>query len=165
VVPELSDLICSNSLLYSLVIGRYFSDHFHRIVINTGAVFIFTIGYGQFLALKKTQNVKLDADTANKQRFKFNIRLTAFKNTVQMNTSLKILAFHVIKADTSFLLSLHNLDKIGVYFNNLTNQLVQGQTTWPVIRKYGHSFFIWGNSLFLYYTSIFLNLEDVLLES
>jgi hypothetical protein len=65
VVLELLDLICSDSLLYSSVTGRYFSDHFHGIVIDTGAAFTFTIGYGQFLALKKTQNVKLDADTAN----------------------------------------------------------------------------------------------------
>jgi hypothetical protein len=41
-----------------------------------------------------------------------------------MNTPLRILAFHVVKADTSLLLSLYNLDKIRVYFNNLTNQLV-----------------------------------------
>jgi hypothetical protein len=51
-------------------------------VINTGAAFIFTAGYGQFLALKKTQNVKLNADTANEQQFKFGIGLTAFKGTV-----------------------------------------------------------------------------------
>jgi hypothetical protein len=93
-------------------------------VINTEAAFIFITGYSQFLALKKTQNVKLNANTTNKQRFKFNIRLTAFKGTVQMNTLLRILAFYVVKADTFFLLLLHNLNKIGVYFNNLTNQLV-----------------------------------------
>jgi hypothetical protein len=124
VVPELSDLTCPNSLLYSLVTGRYFSNYFHGIVINTEAAFISTTGYSQFLALKETQNVKLDADTANGQQFKFGIGSTAFKGTVQVNTSLKILVFHVIKADTPFLLSLHNLNKIRVYFNNLTNQLV-----------------------------------------
>jgi invasion protein IalB len=51
-------------------------------VINTEAAFTFTIGYGQFLALKKTQNVKLDVNTANKQQFKFSIELTAFKGIV-----------------------------------------------------------------------------------
>jgi hypothetical protein len=51
-------------------------------VINTEAAFIFIIGYGQFLALKKTQNIKLDTDITNKQQFKFSIRLTAFKGTV-----------------------------------------------------------------------------------
>jgi hypothetical protein len=121
VVLELLDLICSDFFLYSPVTGRYSSDYFHRIVINTRAAFISTTDYGQFLALKETQNVKLDVNTTNKQRFKFGIRSTAFKGTVQMNTLLEILAFHVIEADTSFLLSLHNLNKIGVYFNNLTN--------------------------------------------
>jgi hypothetical protein len=93
-------------------------------VINTRAAFTFIAGYGQFLALKKTQNVKLNANTANEQQFKFDIELTAFKGIVQVNTLLEILAFHVVKADTSFLLLLHNLDKMGVYFNNLINQLV-----------------------------------------
>jgi hypothetical protein len=51
-------------------------------VINTEAAFIFTIGYSQFLAFKKTQNVKLDANTVNKQQFKFSIRLTAFKGII-----------------------------------------------------------------------------------
>jgi hypothetical protein len=82
VASELSDLICSDSLLYSLVIGRYPSDHFHEIVINTGAVFTFIAGYSQFLVLKKTQNVKLNTNTANKQRFKFGIESTVFKGTV-----------------------------------------------------------------------------------
>jgi hypothetical protein len=93
-------------------------------VINTGAAFTFTAGYGQFLALKETQNVKLNTNTANRQQFKFGIKLTAFKGIVQINTSLGILAFYVVKTDTFFLLLLHNLNKIGVYFNNLTNQLV-----------------------------------------
>jgi hypothetical protein len=117
----LSDLICSDSFLYSLITGKYFSDHFHKIVINTGAAFTSTADYGQFLALKKTQNVKLDTNTTNRQRFKFGIRSTASKSIVQVNTLLGILAFHVIEADTPFLLLLHNLNKIRVYFNNLTN--------------------------------------------
>jgi hypothetical protein len=107
--------------LYSLVTGRYSSDYFHGIIINTKAAFISTTGYSQFLALKETQNVKLNANTANKQRFKFGIESTASKGTVQVNTPLEILAFHVIEADTPFLLSLHDLNKIRVYFNNLTN--------------------------------------------
>jgi hypothetical protein len=51
-------------------------------VINTEAAFISTTGYGQFLALKKTQNVKLDANTANRQQFKFGIGSTASKGIV-----------------------------------------------------------------------------------
>jgi hypothetical protein len=78
----LSDLICPNSLLCSLVIGKYSSDHFHGIVINTGVAFTSTTGYSQFLALKETQIVKLNTDTANGQRFKFGIGLTDFKGTV-----------------------------------------------------------------------------------
>ena len=32
--------------------------------------------------------------------------------------------FHVIKLDTPFLMSLKDMDRLGVYLNNTTNQLV-----------------------------------------
>ena len=34
-----------DSLIYSLITGRYLSDYFHGIVIDTGAVFTSTAGY------------------------------------------------------------------------------------------------------------------------
>jgi hypothetical protein len=45
-ISELSDLICSDSFLYSLVINKYFNNYFYKIVINIRAAFIFIIGYG-----------------------------------------------------------------------------------------------------------------------
>ena len=49
---------------------------------------------------------------------------TTSKGTVKVDTPLGALTFHVVEADTPFLLLLYDLDKIGVYYNNLTNQLV-----------------------------------------
>jgi hypothetical protein len=59
-----------------------------------------------------------------------------------VDTPLGALTFHVVEADTPFLLLLYDLDKIGVYYNNLTNQLVRKDVTWPVVRKYGHLFLV-----------------------
>ena len=79
---------------------------------------------------------------AQGQRFKFGIGTTTLKGTVKVDTLLRALTFYVVKADTLFLLLLYNLDKIRVYYNNLTNQLVRKDITWPVVRKYGHLFLV-----------------------
>ena len=61
---------------------------------------------------------------ANSQRFKFGMGTTSSKGTVRVKTPLGDLVFYIVEADTPFLLSLHDLNKIGVYFNNLSNQLI-----------------------------------------
>ena len=49
---------------------------------------------------------------------------------------------------TLFLLSLADMDKLGVYFNNLTNHLITstGECV-PVVRRFGHSFLLWNTAL------------------
>jgi hypothetical protein len=46
-------------------------------------------------------------------------------NTIELNISLKQLIFHIIKINTSFLLCLVDLNRLEVYFNNITNKLMQ----------------------------------------
>jgi hypothetical protein len=162
--PDNPTTDCPDSLIYSPVTGRYSSDCFHGIVIDTGAAFTSTAGYGQFLALRETQNIEIDQGMAQGQRFKFGIGTTTSKGTVKVDTPLGALIFHVVDADTPFLLSLHDLDKMGVYYNNLTNRLVRKEMTWPVIRKYGHPFLVWGAALSSYCTTVFFNSEENLLE-
>ena len=45
-------------------------------------------------------------------------------------------------ADTPFLLSLGDIDKLGIYLNNLTNVLVTLGGDVPVVRRFGHSFLL-----------------------
>ena len=35
------------------------------------------------------------------------------------------------------------MDKLGAYFNNLTNEVIQSNRSHPVIRRYGHAFLPW----------------------
>jgi hypothetical protein len=40
------------------------------------------------------------------------------------------------------------MDKLGVYFNNLTNHLVTSTGRYvPVVRRFGHSFLLWNTAL------------------
>jgi hypothetical protein len=60
--------------------------------------------------------------------------------------------FHVIKADTSFLLSLADMNRLKVYFNNVTNSLIQmikisdeilrKKKSFSIIRRFGHEFLL-----------------------
>jgi hypothetical protein len=46
--------------------------------------------------------------------------------------------FQVVPVDTSFLLCLDDMDKMGIRFDNLRNMMVKGSLTVPVVRKWGH---------------------------
>jgi hypothetical protein len=68
-----------------------------------------------------------------------------------------MIIFHIVETNISFLLSLADLDRLRVYFNNLTNELIQDPPTiilqidmkndryakndrYSVIRRYEHAF-------------------------
>jgi len=53
-------------------------------------------------------------------------------------------------AKTLFLLSLADIDKLKVYFNNLTNSLVTSTGSILVIRHFGYSFLLWDTLLQLF---------------
>jgi len=49
---------------------------------------------------------------------------------------------------TPFLLSLDDMDKLRVYFNNLTNYIITSTGRHvPIIWRFGHSFLLWNNAL------------------
>jgi len=51
------------------------------------------------------------------------------KGTVQVQTLIRVISFYVVKANTLFLLLLHNLNKLNIYFNNLLNILISKNST------------------------------------
>ena len=60
--------------------------------------------------------------------------------------------FYIVKVNTPFLLCLADMDRLGAFFNNTINQVVQiGPGTGrshPVIRRYGHAFLLWRTSAY-----------------
>jgi hypothetical protein len=58
-------------------------------------------------------------------------------------------------AKTPFLLSLEDMDKLGVYFNNITNCIVTPRGDVPVVRRFSHSFLLWDTSLRSFITESF----------
>ena len=76
-------------------------------------------------------------------KVQFGISSTSSIRFAIVNTLIGQVEFHIMHAKTPFLLSLADIDKLGVYFNNLTNSLVTSTSySVLVIRRFSHSFLL-----------------------
>ena len=81
-------------------------------------------------------------------KVQFGISSTSSVGSIVVETPIGQVEFHIMHAKTPFLLSLADMDKLGVYFNNLTNSLVISTSrSILVIRRFSHSFLLWDASL------------------
>src|SRR6266568_7660012 len=87
----------------------------------------------------------------------FSIGSTTLIRLVAVKTPIGLVNFYVVKADTPFLLCLADMDRLQVYYNNVTDTLIGPATapgskhvTLPIIRRFGHPFLIWGETLQIY---------------
>src|SRR6266516_285391 len=136
----------SDPFAYSTT-GRYTSDKFYRVMIDTGASKISTAGYGQYLAYKRINNATVDTTNAGAINVQFGIGSTSSIGSVMVNTPVGSIEFHIVKADTPFLLCLADMDALEVYYNNLRNVLIAPTKSVPVFRRFGHPFLLWEESL------------------
>ncbi|KAI9034737.1 GAG-pre-integrase domain-containing protein, partial [Aspergillus affinis] len=146
---------------------RYNSEIFMGIMIDTGASSKSTAGYGQFQALQNTENITLDTSTAGQVNVQFGIGITSSIGSAKVSTPIGNIQFHIVNADTPFLLCLADMDNLGIYYNNLKNVIVTPKPATPfnsatkslveipVIRRFGHPFLLWNSALSSYLTSSF----------
>lgn len=113
---------------------RYTEDKFYGIVIDTGASQRSTAGYGQVRAYQKNHPATIDTARAGMVKVQFGIGTTTSIGSLTIQTPIGRVEFHVVQADTLFLLCLADMDKLKVYYNNLTNKLVTPKGPVPVIR-------------------------------
>jgi len=59
----------------------------------------------------------------------FGISLTVLIGLVAVKTLIGLVNFHVVKADTPFLLCLTDIDRLQVYYNNITDTLISPAIT------------------------------------
>ncbi|KAM4059821.1 polyprotein [Hirsutella rhossiliensis] len=116
-----------------IIEDRYSRDRFQGIMIDTA-------GYSQYIALQREDpSVALDSSTSGQASIKFG-------NGDTIN-SLAQITFHVLQTPTPFLLCLADMDRLGIYFNNITdtinctNHCTNRPTSIPVVRKWGHPWF------------------------
>ncbi len=131
-----------------MITDRYTSAVFYEIMIDSEASIRSTAGYGQYLAFIKNTSIDpntpidLDHTKAGTVNVQFGIGSTPSIGSLTINTPFGLVEFHVIKADTPFLLSLADMDRLKVYFNNVENLLIDKIKALPVIRRFGHGFLL-----------------------
>jgi hypothetical protein len=141
--------INSDSFAYVMIFDRYISEKFYEMMIDSSASTKSTAEYGQYLAFKKNKidsSIDLDLSRADAVNVQFGIESASSIESLIIDISFKIVKFHVIKTDTSFLLSLADMDRLKVYFNNVKNILMMiaqfEKSLLSVIRRFGHGFLL-----------------------
>jgi len=141
-------------LLYNITIERYTSKEFYSVMIDISAFKKSTVGYGQYLAYKTTINDNTDIDTmqTGAVNVQFGIGSTASIGSVIVKTPIGLIDFHVVKADTLFLLCFTDIDRLRVYYNNIINTLISLIFPTPgegnkliillIVRRFKHPFLI-----------------------
>ena len=129
----------------------YTPKEFYGVIIDTGAFKKSTAGYRQYLTYKATTNNNTDINTTQTRavNVQFSISLTALIGLIAVKTLIGLVDFHIVKADTPFLFCLADMDRLQVYYNNITDTLIGPATTLggkyitlPITRRFGHPFLI-----------------------
>ncbi|KAF1944442.1 hypothetical protein EJ02DRAFT_452307, partial [Clathrospora elynae] len=133
----------STPALQFLIEDHYTQLVYQGILPDTGAANVSTVSREQYLALtREDPMLTIDTSTARKASIKFGKgSVTASIGTAQVSTEIGEIDFEVLDAPTPFLLCLADMDWLKVYFNNTTDELVQGDARTPVICKWGHPWF------------------------
>jgi hypothetical protein len=128
---------------YTTFEGRYNSKEFYGIMIDTGASTRSTAGYGQYLAYKSHKNVDIDKSRAGEVNVQFGIGSISSIGSITVLSPFGAIEFHIVRADTPFLLCIKDMDDLRIQFNNLTNRVICKGRSLPVVRRFGHPFLIW----------------------
>ena len=83
---------------------------------------------------------------AGKVKIIFGIGETSNIGSVNIPTLIGNIESQVVESRTPFLLSIRDINRLYVHFNNLTNVLVHHDKKVPVVRKFGHLFILLNSS-------------------
>ena len=84
----------------------------------------------------------MDKSRTEAVNVQFGVGSTSSIGSLLLYTPIRIVEFHIVEADTHFLLCLKDIDKLNVYFNNFENLLIASTKSVPVIRRFGDRFLL-----------------------
>jgi hypothetical protein len=123
---------------------RYHEDEFFGVMIDSGAAKPSTAGYSQFKAYSAKTGVQLDTSTRGTITVRWGKGSSINLGSIHVPSPLGTITFHVMDSDTPFLLSLEDMDRLKVYYDNTTDWVIRrssgkNQRVVPVIRHFGHA--------------------------
>jgi hypothetical protein len=125
-----------DSFAYVMILDRYISEKFYEMMIDSNASTKSTAEYEQYLAFNK-MNLTIDLNLSRTEavNVQFDIESASSIRSLIIDISFEVVKFHVIKTDIFFLLSLADMNRLKVYFNNVINSLIQMINTNEILRK------------------------------
>jgi hypothetical protein len=133
-----------------IIIDRYTSEMFYDIMIDSRASVRSIVDYEQYLAFMKNISIDLNRIKRETVNVQFEIESISSIKSLTIDISMRLVKFHVIKIDTLFLLSLADMNRLKVYFNNVENLLIDTIKVLSIIRRFDHGFLLWKNFYFLH---------------
>jgi hypothetical protein len=118
----------ANSISYSynvFIVSRYDDREFRDILIDHDAADYSFEDIEQFTTLQRISKTSL---ILNKKRiifFRFDIDEIFSIDTINLKISVDVITFHIVLVHISFLLCLADMNRLRLYFNNLTNILIE----------------------------------------
>jgi hypothetical protein len=135
----------SDSFAYVMIFDRYISEKFYEMMIDSNASTKSTAEYEQYLAFNKINpTIDLNLFRTETVNVQFEIESASSIESLTIDISFGIVKFHVIKTDIPFLLSLADMNRLKVYFNNvenILNMIIQNRKL-SIIRRFDHEFLL-----------------------
>jgi hypothetical protein len=127
-----------------IIIDRYIFAVFYDIMIDSNASIQSIVNYEQYLAFIKNIFIDLNRTKTDIVNVQFEIESIASIESLIIDISFEIMKFHVIKIDTFFLLSLADMNRLKIYFNNVENILfmIIKNRDLSIIRRFDHDFLL-----------------------
>ena len=108
----------------------YTPKEFYGVIINISTSKKSTTGYSQYLAYKATNDyININTTQTGAVNVQFSIGLTILIRSVAVKTLIGLVDFYIVKVNTPFLLYLADMDRLQVYYNNITDTLIGPITT------------------------------------
>ena len=135
--------ILSISYVFNVSIdSRYDFSKFKDLLIDSRTATRSIGNMDQLKILQKLDNtIKFDISIVESTNFIFDINSTGSIKSINLNTSIELIIFYIEQINTFFLFCFVDLDRVNVYFNIVSNRIIQMNRSYPVIRRYGHVFF------------------------
>jgi hypothetical protein len=116
----------STSYIYIVfTASRYDDREFKDILIDHDAADFSSEDIEQFTILQRISKKILSLNKKRIISFRFDIDKISFIDTIDLNTSVDVITFHIVLVHISFLLCLVDMNRLRLYFNNLINMFTE----------------------------------------
>ncbi len=139
-----------------IIINRYTFAIFYEIMIDSTTLIRSIVDYEQYLTFIKNTSIDLNRIKTDIVNVQFEIESIFSIKSFTIDTSFELVKFHVIKANTSFLLNLADMNRLKVYFNNVEDILfmIIKNKNLSIIRRFHRDFLLWKILISYIFTSL-----------